>query len=86
MQETHIQFLGSWDPLEKGMDTHSSIPAWRIPWTEEPGGLQSMGCKESNMIEWLTLTFQVGIMQIISYTSYSMYMIRIIPDILLELF
>ena len=41
MQET--QSLGWEDPLEKGMATHSSIPAWRIPWTEEPGGPQSMG-------------------------------------------
>ena len=39
MQETWIQFLGWEDPLEKGMATHSSILAWRIPWTEEPGGL-----------------------------------------------
>ena len=37
--ETHVQFLGQEDPLEKGMATHSSILAWRIPWTEEPGGL-----------------------------------------------
>ena len=43
MQETLIQFLGQEDPLEKGMATHSSILAWRIPWTEEPGGLQFMG-------------------------------------------
>ena len=43
MQETQIQSLGQEDPLEKGMATHSSIPAWKIPWTEEPGGLQSMG-------------------------------------------
>ena len=43
MQETWVRFLGWEDPLEKGMVTHSSIPAWRIPWTEEPGGLQSMG-------------------------------------------
>ena len=43
MQETQIQALGQEDPLEKEMATHSSIPAWRIPWTEEPGGLQSMG-------------------------------------------
>ena len=43
MQETHVQSLGWEDPLEKGMATHSSILAWRIPWTEEPGGLQSMG-------------------------------------------
>ena len=42
MQETQVQYLGWEDPLEEGMATHSSIPAWRIPWTEEPGGLQSM--------------------------------------------
>ena len=43
MQETQVQSLGQEDPLEKGMATHSSILAWRIPWTDEPGGLQSMG-------------------------------------------
>ena len=43
MQETQVQSLGWEDPLEKGMATHSSICAWRIPWTEKPGGLQSMG-------------------------------------------
>ena len=42
-QETWMQSLGWEDPLEEGMATHSSIPAWRIPWTEEPGRLQSMG-------------------------------------------
>ena len=42
-QETRVQSLGQEDPLEKGMSTDSSILAWRIPWTEEPGGLQSMG-------------------------------------------
>ena len=42
-QETWVQSLGRKDPLEKEMATHSSILAWRIPWTEEPGGLQSMG-------------------------------------------
>ena len=42
MQETRVQSLGQEDPLEKGMATHSSIPAWRIPRTEEPGRLQSM--------------------------------------------
>ena len=41
-QETQVRSLGSEDPLEKGLATHSSIPAWKIPWTEEPGGLQSM--------------------------------------------
>ena len=39
MQETQVQSLGQEDPLEKGIATHSSILAWRIPWTEEPGGL-----------------------------------------------
>ena len=43
MQETRVQSLGQEDPLEKGMAAHSSILAWKIPWTEEPGGLQSMG-------------------------------------------
>ena len=38
MQETQVRSLGWEDPLEKGIATHSSIPAWRIPWTEEPGG------------------------------------------------
>ena len=48
MQETWIQSLGWEDPLEKGMVTHSSILAWRIPWTEEPDRLQSLGSQESD--------------------------------------
>ena len=43
MRETQVQFLGREDPLEKEMATHSSTFAWKIPWTEEPGRLQSMG-------------------------------------------
>ena len=43
MQETQVQSMGRKDPLEKGVATHSSIFAWRITWTEEPGGLQSLG-------------------------------------------
>ena len=46
MQETRVWFLGQEDPLEKEMATHSSIVPWRIPWTEEPGGLQSIGSLE----------------------------------------
>jgi len=46
MWETQIQFLGGEDLLEKEMATHSSILAWRNPWTEEPGGLQSMGSQK----------------------------------------
>ena len=48
MQETQVQFLGEGDSLEKEMATHSSILAWEVPWTEEPGGLQSMGLQESD--------------------------------------
>ena len=44
--KTWVRSLGQEDPLEKGMATHSSILAWRIPWTEEPGGLQSMGSQK----------------------------------------
>ena len=47
VQDTQVRSLGQEDPLEKGMATHSSILAWRIPWTEEPGGLQSMGSQKS---------------------------------------
>ena len=43
MQETQVQFLGREDPLKKEMATDSSIPAWEIPWADEPGGLQSTG-------------------------------------------
>ena len=48
VQETRVRFQGLEDPLEKEMATHSSILAWRIPWIEEPGGLQSMGLQESD--------------------------------------
>ena len=47
VQETWVQCLGQEDPLEMGTATHSSILAWKIPWTEEPGGLQSMGLQET---------------------------------------
>ena len=47
MQETWVGSLGWEDPLEKGMATHSSILAWRIPWTEEPGGLASTGSQRA---------------------------------------
>ena len=43
MQETRVPLLGQEDPMQKEIATHSSILAWKIPWTEEPGGLQSMG-------------------------------------------
>ena len=48
MQETWVQPLGREDPVQKEMATHSSILPWEIPWTEEPGRLQSMGSQESD--------------------------------------
>ena len=53
MQETSVQFLGREDPLEKDMATHSSILAWRIPWPEEPGRLESIRLQESDMTQQL---------------------------------
>ena len=50
-QEAQVQSLGQEDPLEKDMATHSSTLAWKIPWTEEPGGLQSRGRKEADTTE-----------------------------------
>ena len=56
MRDTRDRFLGGEDSLEKGMATHSSILAWRIPRTEEPARLQSMGSKEMDTTERLTHT------------------------------
>ena len=50
-QEMQVQTLGQEDPLEKEMATHSSTPAWRIPWTEDPGELQPIGSQELDMTE-----------------------------------
>ena len=56
MQETQVQSPGQEDPLERGMATHSSVLAWRIPWTEELGGYRPWGHKESDTAERLTLS------------------------------
>ena len=56
MEETRIPSLGWEDPLEKGTATHSSILDWKIPWTEEPGGLYSMGLQRVRH-DWATNTF-----------------------------
>ena len=55
MWETQVRSLGMENPLEKEMETYSSIHAWKIPWTEEPGGLSLWGCKELDMTERLLL-------------------------------
>ena len=59
MQETQVWFLGQEDPLEKEMATHSSILTWRIPWTEEPGRLQSMGSQRVGH-DWATWLYLLG--------------------------
>ena len=56
MQETQVQSLDQEDPLKKGMATHSNILAWKIPWTEKPGGLQSMGWQRVRL-DWANNTF-----------------------------
>ena len=61
MQETWVWSLGQEDPLEKDMATYFRIPAWRIPWAEEPGRLQSMGSKTVGQpLKWLTLSDWLG--------------------------
>ena len=59
MQDIWVQSLGQEDPLEKGMATYYSVLAWRIPWTEEPGGLESMGSQRS-WHDWVTNTFTLA--------------------------
>ena len=59
MQETWVQSLGWEDTLEEAMATHPSILAWRLPWTEEPGGLQSKGHKELDVTEQLSTAHAV---------------------------
>ena len=74
VQEIWVRSLGPEDPLEKGMATHSSILAWRIPWTEELGGLHSpWGCKEPDMTEWLSLSvvFVLGVIVVTVGTGFT---------------
>ena len=61
MQETRVLSLDLEDPLEEGLATHSSILAWRIPWTEEPAGYSPWDHKESDTTEGLTLTLSVSL-------------------------
>ena len=69
-QETWVQSLGWEEPLDKAMASHSSILAWRIPWTEEPGALQSMGPKEADTTEGLTLALShIHVCKPISFLS-----------------
>ena len=58
MKENQVKSLGQEDPLEKEMATHSSVLSWKIAWTEEPGGIQSLGSRESDMTSQLTPHFR----------------------------
>ena len=73
MRETRVRSLDREDPLEKEMAPHSSILAWRIPWTEELGGLQSMGHKESDTTEQLHFislwNMEIEVVNISQYNS-----------------
>ena len=73
MRETWVRSLGQEDSLEKGMATHSSIFAWRTPQTEEPGRLQSMGRRELDMTEQVTLLSFLGCKWLESVTSCSLF-------------
>ena len=68
MQQTHIQSLGQEDPLEKEMAIHFSILAWRNPWTEEPGGLQSTGLQRVGP-DWATITHSLTVLNKITCTE-----------------
>ena len=60
MKEIWVQSMGQEEPLEKGMATHSSILAWRIPWTKEPVGYSPWSCQESDMTGQLMLYYGIG--------------------------
>ena len=62
MQETRVRYLGQEDPPEKEMATHSSVPAWKIPWAEEPGGLQFMQLQRVGH-DWETFNFTFNLMK-----------------------
>ena len=69
MRETRVRFLGREDPLEKEMAVHSSILAWRLPWTEEAGGLQSVGSQESDTTKRLNQHKRLGRLQAASVSG-----------------
>ena len=76
MQETWVRPLGWEDPLEKGMANHSSILAWRIPWTEKPGSQQSMGLERVRH-DWMTFTFFHIFWYIFTFTQFVYYLFEI---------
>ena len=83
MQKIHVRSLSQEDPLEEDMATHSSILAWRIPWTEEPGGLQSAGSQRArhNFSNWARMQVNNTIMNIIRVWCYSLIRILCLGQI-----
>ena len=82
MQDTQGRLLGQEDPLEKEMANHSSFLSWRIPWTEEPGGLLSTGLQESDLTEHLTLSLPwrtLSIWPTVNILSFSPFWNSVIP-------
>ena len=78
MRETRVRSLGWEDPLEKEMAIHSRTIAWKIPWTEEPSSLQSMGRKESDTTEWLH--FHFSFLYILnSHTHFGLFLYFLFP-------
>ena len=81
MQEIWVRSLGWEDPLEKGMATHSSICAWRIPWTEEPGGLQSTGFHraghEWSNLAWMHTTLIVNHLDLLLWRYFEHFIPRV---------
>ena len=77
MQETQVRSLGREDPLQESMVTHSSTLAWRIPWTEEPGGLQCIGLQSQTGLKQLSSSIMyVGINVGIKYTYICVYIVN----------
>ena len=70
MQETWVRSLGQEDPLEKEMATHSSILAWRIPWREEPGRLQSMGLQSQTQLSYFTWEAPIILLSLILFENF----------------
>ena len=84
MQKTWVPSIDQWDPLEKGMTTHSSILAWEIPWTEEPGGPQAMG-SHTGRHDWVTNTFTFNVC-LLQYREYDSRCLRVVLLMIFPIF
>ena len=87
-QETQVWSLGQEDPLEKEMASYSSILAWKIPWTEEPGGLQSMGLQSQTWLSDFHFHFLLSSLSLfneyIFSRTYPLYLLTLVPLFLLS--